>query len=378
MISATGPSVLYVIGQLRRGGAEQQLYYLLREWPHDASVIVLECNPGDSYWVEPIRNLGYEVIELPRQGRLDVYRLSSLLREIRGRTPDILHIFTDSPSAIYGRLAGILARHNCVIVNERRHPANDPRWYRIAKRWLLNRYVEAMVANARSSLVYSTVHLGVSPKKAHYIPNGLDLHRFQRDTSINARTLLPQTWPDPLVVIGTVGSLLPKKDPEMLVRVARRVVDVHPEARFLHVGKGPLLSTVETLREELALKTFLHFEGERFDIPVLLQTMDIFVMTSRNEGMPNAAMEAMAMGLPCVVTDTGDSHEVVRDGETGYVVPIGDEEAIAERIIRLIKDPDMRHAMGDAGQNIIQSFGVEEMAARYRELYDTLIVKRKQ
>lgn len=366
------PRVLYIIGQLQRGGAEQQLYYLLREWAHDASVIVLERNPQHGYWAQPIRDLGYEVLELARHGHFDIRRLGNLLHQIRLLQPDIIHLFNDSRSNFYGRMATLLTRTSCVIVNERRHPLADPKWYRSLKRWWLNHHIAAMVANARSSLDFAITQLRFPPYKAHYIPNGLDLTRFQRDPDLDARALLPDDWRDKIIV-GTVGSLLSKKAPDVYVHAARHIVDIYPDARFLHIGKGPLLSSVKALQNDLGLSDHMEFMGQRLDVPQLLQAMDVFVMTSRNEGMPNAVMEAMAMQLPCVVTDAGDSRDIVIDGRTGFVVPVGDINSLTERILTLVTDPAMRKRFGEQGNSVIQDFSTQRMAERYKQLYSELL-----
>jgi glycosyltransferase involved in cell wall biosynthesis len=375
VLSTATPSsfrIVYIIAQLRRGGAEQQLFYLLKHLPHTATVIVLEKNPQENYWVDPICQLGYEVIELERRGHADFQRLRQVVQLLKSNPADIVHIFNDSRPSFYGRLATILVQVPCVVINERRHPSGDPVWYSRIKRWWLNRHISAFVSNARSSLDYAIEHMGITRDKIYYIPNGLDLQRFQIDPNLDARALVPEEWRDK-VIIGSVGSLLPKKAPELFVRVARHVVDACPNARFFHVGKGPLLATLEALRDELGLTDHVQFLGERLDVPQLLQAMDIFLMTSNNEGMPNATMEAMAMWLPCVVTDVGDSREVVHDGETGFVVPVGDEDALTERVLRLINNDALRQTFGERGYTAIQAFSIQAMAECYRDLYQDLL-----
>ena len=108
-------------------------------------------------------------------------------------------------------------------------------------------------------------------------------------------------------------------------------------------------------------------------MPDLLNHMDIFALTSRSEGMPNAILEAMAAGLPCVVTDAGDSGKVIHHQDTGYVVPVGDVDALTARVIELAAQPDLRRVMGQRGQAIIQqNFDLHAMIARYQELYSRI------
>ena len=95
----------------------------------------------------------------------------------------------------------------------------------------------------------------------------------------------------------------------------------------------------------------------------------MFVLTSRSEGMPNAVMEAMGTGLPCVVTDAGDSRELVSDGETGFVAPVGDEKKIADCILALLNNEALRITMGQNGRKRIEAFDTKHMVEKYRELY---------
>ena len=130
---------------------------------------------------------------------------------------------------------------------------------------------------------------------------------------------------------------------------------------------------METLSEELGLGPSFIFLGQRHDVPQLLLGMDVFVLTSHTEGLPNALMEAMAAGLPCVVTDAGGCREVVADEETGFVVPIDDEERLAERILLLLRDEELRGRMGNRGRARMLGFDVRKMAQRYDLLYHQVL-----
>ncbi|MFN8419199.1 MAG: glycosyltransferase [Anaerolineae bacterium] len=363
--------LLYIIGQLRRGGAEQQLYYLLQQLPDPAIVVSLEKDHPDTYWTEPMRALGHQVVEIPRRGSFDFGRIRVLTALIRREKPSIVHLFTDTPSGIYGRIACILAGQKYVVIGERRHPQADPRWYRLLKRYVLNSRVSAVIANAEASRQFLIEQENLAPSRVHYIPNGIDLSRFQPAANrTQPRGMLPESWRDKKIVIN-VGSLLPKKAPEVYVAVAKAVMDQYPEARFLHVGRGRLLQEVRALSEQLGLADRLIFMGERTDIPDILHACDLFVMTSRNEGTPNAAMEAMATGLPCVLTDTGDCRTLIKDGSTGYVVPL-DPTLLTDRIVQLLRDDPARQAMGVQALQAIQQYSIPRMAEQYLNIYKSL------
>jgi glycosyltransferase involved in cell wall biosynthesis len=105
--------------------------------------------------------------------------------------------------------------------------------------------------------------------------------------------------------------------------------------------------------------------------------MDLFVLTSNTEGLPNAVMEAMAAGLPCVVTDAGGSREVVHNGETGFVVPIGDLDRLSKRIGTLLGDDGLRRRMGLKGRESMMAFDCHRMAEQYQRLYAGVLGRRE-
>ena len=253
--------ILYIIGQLGRGGAEQQFYYLLKYLHPDACVISLR--PG-GYWAQPIRELGIEVIELERRGRADFSRLFQIIRTIRRSPPDIIHLFNDHPYGLYGRLAALLTGHHCLIVSVRAHPTSDPAWYIQLQRLWLNRNVRCVIANSRAARDYLVNQMALSPAKAHFIPNGIEIERIQREAE--SRAALPSGF-DHARIVGTVGGLSPVKNPRLFLEVANKVLPRYPAARFLWVGGGTLRSEVEALRDEFGLRDKVVFVGEQIDVP---------------------------------------------------------------------------------------------------------------
>jgi glycosyltransferase involved in cell wall biosynthesis len=356
--------ILYVIGQLSRGGAEQQLYYLLKYLRPDATVVSL--TPG-GYWAEPMRALGIEVIELTRRGRGDIARLWRLMRIMRARRPDIVHLWGDNTYGLYGRLAALLTGQKRVIVSERAHPTYNPRWYRIMSRVLFNRFIQRMIANSEEARAYAIQHLGLTDEKALFIPNGLEITRITTEAAIPH--VMPTEWQENRIIIGTSASVSPRKNPSLFLHVATTLLNTNPNAHFLWVGGGELEKAACAQAELLGIAPHVRFTGHVNDVPRWLARMDIFVLTSNLEGTPNAVMEAMACALPCVVTDTGGCRELVQDGVTGFVVPVGDADALADRVSCLIDDSALRQRMGEAGKNAIQAYDVHKMAAAYGTVY---------
>lgn len=368
------PNILYIVSQLGQGGAEHQLYNLLKYLKPNATLLSLA--PG-GYWLKPIQALGYRVIELQRSGSYDARRLWGVLQVIRSQQPDIVHLFMDGVPGAYGRIATLLLRHPRVVVGMRSHPTRDPNWYASLTRVALNRHISMFISNAVSSQDYLVEHDGVPRHKSRFVPNGIELERFYPGSDPESRALLLDDWRDK-VVVGTVGSFSPAKSPEVYMRVIRRVLDQNPNVRFIHAGGGKLREQIEQISRELKIDSCIQFLGPRSDVPDVLRALDIFILSSSSEGTPNVVMEAMATALPCVVTDVGDCRDVVEHGQTGFVAPIGDVEALANHILCLAQDSELRRAQGKAGYDRIQPFDVHKMAKQYQDLYRELMTGVKQ
>jgi glycosyltransferase involved in cell wall biosynthesis len=341
------------------------LYNLLAALDLEASVIAF--NSG-GYWADPIRELGREVIELERQGRMETRRLWQVTNLIRKRQPDIVHVFLDGISGMYGRLGALLAGHSCVIVGQRSHPTYYPGWYQRLMPWL-NQDVSMLVFNSYTARDYMVAHHMIPARKTDVIPNGIEVERFQQGR---------ETWPWPhdwrgKTIVGTVSHMTVPKSPETFIQMADCAHQQNLDLRFALIGAGPRYQEMQHYAESLGVQDILWMPGERQDVPNLLNHMDIFALTSRSEGMPNAILEAMAAGLPCVVTDAGDSRKATRHQETGYVVPVGDVEALSRHVIELASQPDLRRVMGQRGQAMIrQNFDFHAMVLRYQDLYRRL------
>jgi glycosyltransferase involved in cell wall biosynthesis len=367
-LSPSEPRILYIISQLGRGGAEQQFYYLLKYLRPNARVISLTSG---GYWAGPLRDMGYEVIEPERRGRADLRRFLRIIQETRNYKPHVIHIYIDGVYGLYGRLIAILLRHPRVIVGERSNPAFDPIWYIQARALLLNRFVRFVVANSQAAYCFLTHEMKLPTHKGKFIPNGLEIERIVKE-STDGPNPLSVDWQNRVVVIF-MGGLSSPKVPELFVRVAKRVVDQYPDVRFVMVGDGELHGSVESIRHQLGLDDMVLLAGHQFNVPRWLSASSIFLMTSSFEGMPNALMEAMAVGLPSVVTKVGGCAELVSEGETGYIVPVGDELALADRVIRLVSDANLRQSMGSKAQLRILQFDVQSMVEQYKAIYDSIL-----
>jgi glycosyltransferase involved in cell wall biosynthesis len=195
------------------------------------------------------------------------------------------------------------------------------------------------------------------------VRNGLDLNRFSHtNESLGIGNY-----------VAALGSLFPVKRWDRLLRVVKQVRDIGVrDIRFRIAGAGPLRGSLELLAQDLEISQSVEFLGEIYDVPAFLKGARFLVHTSESEGCPNAVMEAMACGLPVVAMDTGDIPYLVEEEKTGFVVPQGDEAALAGRITQLLKDPLLRKRMGVAARaKTEREFGLQRLVSQTLEVYRT-------
>jgi len=364
--------VVYVIARMTIGGAQRHLLDVLARLDRRAFAPALYClrvGPGDGF-VDAVHGLGLELLDGRVAGSLAgpqalvaAVRLAAALRRRRAQ---VVHAYLFHANVV-GPLAARLARVPVALVSKRsldRYPRAFDRW---ACR-LGNALADRVTANARAVGRHVERVEGCPARKIAVIPNGIDVPRLgaaHRDRAA------PSGRPP---VVGTVGRLAPKKAQADLLRAAPMVLDQWPDARFLLVGDGPLRGDLERLARETGIGGHVEFLGSVRDPARLLGGLDVFVLPSHVEGMSNGLLEAMAAGLPAVVTDVGGNAEVVVDGETGFVVPARRPELLAAAISTLLKDPERARAMGAAGRaRVAAEFTVEAMLARLERLYRDLL-----
>ena len=215
----------------------------------------------------------------------------------------------------------------------------------VLSRWKYRR-VERFVC-ASAAICSMLAADGIPPARTTVVYEGIDVERLAAAPALDVRRefRLPPRAP----VVGNVAALVPHKGQRHLLDAAARVVRAVPEARFLIVGEGELAAALRRQIERLRLDRHVVLTGFRSDVPALHKGFDLFVMSSTTEGLGTSALDAMACGRAVVATRAGGLAEVVVDGETGLLVPVGDAGALADAIVRLLRDPAFRARCGRAG-----------------------------
>lgn len=276
----------------------------------------------------------------------------------------------DFYSNIFGMIGGSLAGVRGRIASKRETTGTRSLAQRTAERGAF-RLAHAVVANA-NAVKEHLIGLGVPDKKIAIIYNGLDLTRFNLNGDARAalqRLNLEMLCGRPIVTM-VANFEYRVKDHPMLLRAAQRVMTEVPEARFVIAGEGRLRAETEKLAGELGLRESYLFIGRCGSVPDLLAASDVCVLSSQAEGFSNSILEYMAAGRAVVATNVGGASEAIVEGETGYLVNAGDDRAMAERLIALLRDPEKRRAMGISGRRRIeQCFSTENRLKSTIALY---------
>ena len=204
------------------------------------------------------------------------------------------------------------------------------------------------------------------------IRTGINVKEFE--PTAESKTILdPYKIPADSIIVGTVARLVEDKDPFNFLLAAKFVHDQYPNAHFIWVGDGPLEDDLHKKIKEFGLQEVFHLVGYQSNVKDFLQAMDIFVLSSTSEGLSISMLEAMASGLPVISTLVNGAAETISDGETGFLVPIGDSEKLAEAILKLLAAPSFMREMGHlAREHIRNYFSFDEMINKIELLYEEI------
>lgn len=367
--------IAYIIDTIESptAGTEKQLLMLIRYLDRSRFQPVL-CVLRSSEWLEkefdlcPLFVAGVHSFK-SIQGIKGVFALSQFFKKER---MDIVQThFRDSSIAgiLAARLAGVKT-----IIGTRRNQGYwmTPLDLKIQKG--LDRWVTAYIANSQSTKQWIGDNEGVEPGRVEVINNGFDLSLFPSLSAENRKMMrrsLGLAEDAPVIVI--VANLRPVKDHVTFLRAAGIVHRHFPAARFLVVGDGTELQMLKELSVELGIDSVVDFLGARQDIPEILNTSDVGVLSSMSESFSNAVVEYMAAGLPVVTTDVGGAREAVDDNVTGFIVPLGDGMAMGKKIVQVFES-GRATAMGQESRRRSEGlFSMAEMVERTDNLYSKCV-----
>lgn len=385
-------SVVHAIARLNVGGAARSLLELAaeqRDRGHEVVVVAGTLAAGEESMEYLASELGVHVVRVPAlqrevSVRHDVVAVRALRRLLARRAPDVLHTHTAKAGAT-GRIASLLPggiRPRATVHTFHGHVLRgyfDPHRERVFI------HVERALARRTGALVAVSeevrddlVALDVAPaSKIAVFPYGFDLSRLGPLPSERRSALRAELGAgDDTFVVGWAGRLTAIKRPDDLVLTLARLVEDGIDAVLVAVGDGPERPGVEALAARLGVAGRCRFLGYRRDVSRWYGAFDAFLLTSANEGTPVVAIEALASECPVVATAAGGTATVVRDGATGYLVPVGDTPALAGRLALLARDPEHARQLARRGSgDVRERFAMGRMADELDDLYARLLVR---
>lgn len=376
-------------------GANRSLYMFLEAINRKQYEPILIL-PSEGPFVEAIKKIGIEpnnIVIIPKDPEITpsnlqpspfkisdkifsklFYRLTYLIKLfklLRSQKPDIVYLHT-----IRNCTSALAAKFNKIpIIWHVHESAIDFKGVRKVRFWALSKYAHKVIAVSEYN-VNILKHMGLNVDRVAKVYNGVDLNRFsnfQPDDNLCKSLGLAGNE----VVIGLIGQICRNKGVLEFVEAAKRVSTEHPKAKFLVVGgasdsEPEYVNQVKQLCANYQLSDKMAFVGFQEDVRQYLAIMDILVVASYAESFPMVNLEAMAMGKPIVATEVGGNSEAIIQGETGFLVPSGHPEMIADALLKLMADESLRKKMGRSGRARVERMFSAEV---YRERLEEVLTK---
>ena len=369
--------VLRLITRLNIGGPARQALLLTKELGDEFPTLLAAGKPQPGEGELSAADVPVTKIPLARNlnPAIDLRALVATRRLLRRSGARLVHTHMAKAGAV-GRMAAFSTSprprtvhtfHGHVLEGYFR-PAVERAFVRMERG--LARRTDVLIA-VSDEVRDQLLELGVGkPSQFQVIPLGFDLTSFLRVEGRSGRLRSDLGIGDHVPLVGVLGRLAPIKDHHTLFEAMEKLDDAH----LAVLGDGELLPTLRAKALAMGLGDRVHFAGWRHDVADAISDMDVVALSSRNEGSPVSLIEALACGRPIVATDVGGVRSVVRDGETGFLLPPGDATAIATKIGLLLRDPDLRARFGASGRRDVEHrYGRERLLTDIRSLYSELL-----
>jgi len=377
IVSGQVAHVLYVIDQLcQLGGAERVLLEIIRRLPPDrfrCSVVTFQIGPA----MKALENGSFPIQVLPLRRTYDIGAIKTAVQIrdlIRRENVSIVHTFfetSDLWAAPVAKMSGcpllVSSRRDMGILRTLKHRLAYP---------IVNRLFDRILTVSEEVRSYALNHDHLPPQRVETLYNGVDLEALDAKAAENSARLNLGINPTS-VVVSTLANIRYVKGIDVLARAAARIRPTHPDVVFLVIGavlEPETFRKLQALIDSLGIKDNFRFLGARSNPFPILAASDVFCLPSRNEGFSNALVEAMGSRLPCVATRVGGNAEALKEGVNGFLVESEDADAMADRILRLLRDPKLRRGMGQAARQTVEShFSMNAMMNRLADIYQELL-----
>jgi glycosyltransferase involved in cell wall biosynthesis len=354
--------IAHVTSETGFSGGEVQVFLLLEGLRQRGHRVLLLC-PAGSRSAEEAARRGIAYLTVRMRNDLDWPAVIALARAFRQHRPDLVHLHTGRANWLGGLAAYAL---HLPAISTRRMDR------RVKRNWRTRLIYHHLVQRAVAISPAVTTCLaagGVPPARTRLIYEAVDPAHLQPTVDRSATRAALGAQPADRVLLA-LAALIRRKGLDVLLD-ALPLVAAHRLRPLLWIaGDGPERSALRTQAERLGLGGQVQFLGRRSDVPDLLAACDVFVLPSRREGLGVSALEAMAAARPVVCSAVGGLTDSVVDGRTGLLVPAEDPDRLAQALVRLLNDDDLRLRLGQAGpERIGEGFLAEQMVDAYERLY---------
>ncbi len=368
--------IIYLITDLDVGGAENSLYQLVTHLNRKKFSPVVYSLTGEGKIAEKLRGKGIEVSCLGARNKFDITVFFKLIKLLRNKKPHILHTYLFHANFV-GRIAGWIS---CIpIIISAVRVAEEERPHHLYLDMLTQWMVDKEVCVSKEVEKFMRTKAKISSSKLMTVYNGIDLscfHSLQDEEKNKKREELSISKFNS--VLGTIARLTTQKGLAYLLKAFQLILKSSPDCCLLIVGKGPQKQKLEKLSEELGITSSVKFLGFREDAIGIINTMDVFILPSLWEGMPNVILEAYALGKPVVATRVGGAEEIIKHGDTGFLVPPRDCKSLARSIKLLLENSKIREEFGTKGKELVNNnFSLDRMVKDTEKLYEELIGEKQ-
>ncbi|MDN4504260.1 TIGR03088 family PEP-CTERM/XrtA system glycosyltransferase [Alteromonadaceae bacterium BrNp21-10] len=359
-------SIAHLIYRLDVGGLERVMINCINHLPSNGyQHIIISLTTASDFAKQLTGDI--DIIALDKRPGADLSLHKRLYNVLRGRNVDILHTYNLATVEYHpvARLAGIKGH----IHAEHGRDIYDPEgknWKHNLLRKIVSPFIDYFVPVSQDLESWLIEKVGISARNVKLIYNGINLDKFK--CSDNAKN-------NAITRFATIARLSPIKDQQMLLRgfAAFLLLEPNANAELCVIGDGELKAQLMALSKQLNLGQKVQFLGERNDIPELLQTFDVFVLTSLAEGIPMTILEAMASGVPIISTRVGGIPEIIEHDVQGLLIEKSDIQGLGEAMRYYCSNSDVRHRHGlDAVKKVEKLFSEAAMVQQYQQLYQTV------
>ncbi len=372
-------NLMHLTLNMGAGGIENLILTMARHLDPQRFTLSVGCLDSGGVLLKELSSLGCDTFVLSRKEGLDFGLIFRLAKKLRKKNIHILNTHNEA-AHFYGCFAGLLARTPVVINTEHSRHYIDGHWRRRLEKKILSIFTHKIVVVSKELQEKSIVRDKIPEKKLEVVLNGIDLGRYTdrnvtKNSSVQGYLRNEFGITATNKVVGIVGRLHPVKNHELLLRALRHIVVVKGEdVSLLLVGDGEQRETLEELAGSLGITNNVHFLGYRQDIPEILQSLNTLVLCSHTEGLPLTLLEAMAAGVPVVVTTGANKSGVIKHGENGLVAD-PTVESLAAMIIETLDKKISKKLIVPARDLVIRKYSIATTIQHYQALYDQLLNK---